>query len=448
MPPHVQAGFARRDVTPPAGTPLSGFVVRTSGALDAHDRLWARAAAFADGARRLVAVVLDVIAVDAALTAEVRAGVAARSGLDPTDLVLAATHTHGGPALLAEALLGPVAPGVREALAAGAIAAAVAALDDLDDAELAYAVGREAGVARNRRVPGGPIDPDVPVLLVRRGGVVAGVLTGYACHAVTLGPDNLRFTRDFPGAMLDALEARWPGAVALFLTGCCGQVNTGHVATASLTGEPSPRRTFAMARAHGERLAAAAIAAAHDARPLTAAPLRAARRAVALPLQAPASAPAADLAAWRAELAHLEAADAAAARASTAHAATARASAARRADLETRIAWAERIAPRPLAPVEVEAACWALGELAIAWFPGEVFVEHGLELKAADGGALIAVANALDAPGYVPHASAYPEGGYEVAEAFRYYGRPGPYAPAAGERLAATMHALLQEVRA
>lgn len=444
-----RAGFGRRDVTPAAGTPMSGFVVRTAAATGCHDPLWARAAAFDDGGRRLVAIALDVLAVDADLTAAVRAGVAAAGAAAAEDVVVAATHTHGGPALLPGALLGAVAPGVRERLIDGAVAAARAAIADLADAELAFAVGREANMARNRRVPGGPIDPDVPLVLVRRGGKVAGLLTGYACHPVVLGPDNLAFTRDYPGAMLDALEAHWPGALALFLTGCCGQVNTGHPASASLTAEASPHRTFAAARAHGEHLAAVAIEAAGQARGLRPSPLRAARRTVALPIGAPPTDPTADLAAWRAELEALAAVadggDDAPARDAAGRAPD---DAARRADLTALVAWAEGVAPRPRTPVTVEVACWALGDLAIAWFPGEVFVEHGLGLKAADTRPLLVVANALDAPGYVPHASAYPAGGYEVAGAFRYYGRPGPYAPSAGEALAATMHALLEEVRA
>jgi neutral ceramidase len=431
MAPRFRAGFARCDVTPPAGTPMSGFVARTGGATGIHDRLWARAAAFDDGTRTLIAIVLDVLAVDAALTAAVRAAVTARETVAEGDVVLAATHTHGGPALLTAALLGTVVPGVRERLVEGAAAAALAALTDLSDAELTFAVGREATVARNRRVLDGVIDPDVPVALVRREGAVAGILTGYACHPVVLGPDNRRFTRDYPGAVIDALEERWPGAVALFLTGACGQINTGHPATASLAIAPSPHRTFAAAQAYGRHLAAAAVAVAQSARSLRPTPLRASRRSVSLPLAPPLCDPTAELAEWRAELARLAPDDQP-----------------RRADLEARSAWAERVSRCPPAPVEVEVACWSVGELAIAWFPGEVFVEHGLELKAKDDGPLIVVANALDAPGYVPHASAYPAGGYEVTEAFRYYGRPSPYAPTAGEALAATMHALLQEVRA
>jgi neutral ceramidase len=77
-----------------------------------------------------------------------------------------------------------------------------------------------------------------------------------------------------------------------------------------------------------------------------------------------------------------------------------------------------------------------------------VFVEHGLEVKAASpSGSVVTVANAHAAPGCVPHASAHGDGGYEVDEAFRFHGLPWPLLPEAGMRLGATMHELVGALR-
>jgi len=38
--------------------------------------------------------------------------------------------------------------------------------------------------------------------------------------------------------------------------------------------------------------------------------------------------------------------------------------------------------------------------------------------------------------GYLPTADEYESGGYEVCDAHRYYGMPGPYAQGSAERLA------------
>lgn len=38
-------------------------------------------------------------------------------------------------------------------------------------------------------------------------------------------------------------------------------------------------------------------------------------------------------------------------------------------------------------------------------------------------------------PGYLPPRQEYPFGGYEVQDAHRYYGAPGPFVPGAAEAL-------------
>ena len=42
-------------------------------------------------------------------------------------------------------------------------------------------------------------------------------------------------------------------------------------------------------------------------------------------------------------------------------------------------------------------------------------------------------------PGYIPPRDAYPAGGYEVAEAHRYYGLPAAFAPGSAETLASAV---------
>jgi neutral ceramidase len=427
----IGVGFASRDVTPPLGTPMAGYAARSGPAAAVHDPLYARALAFDDGNRRVVMIALDVLGITADLTAAVREHLLVRCGLPPEHVAVAATHTHGGPAVLPDAFLGDAAPATLAAITAGAVEAAQEALASIAPATLVYAKGCEATVGQNRRVAGGPVDPDVPVVAAFREARPVALLTSYACHPVVLAADNRAFTRDYPGALLDALESRWPGCFAMFLVGCCGQINDGHRAETSLTDAPAPGRDFATATKLGQRLAQAAQDALAGAVPgrLAGAPIRVGRRFVDLPF-GPLTALHADPG-WRAELAS--------------HPPP---TPARRAVLAALLSWAERFPRAQAGSHRVEIGCWRLGDLAIAWFPGEVFVEHGLELKAADAtGTLLTIANANAAPGYVPHHSAYAQGGYEVVEAYRYYGFPAPFLPAAGERLAAAMDALVREVR-
>ena len=72
--------------------------------------------------------------------------------------------------------------------------------------------------------------------------VLPAVLFGYACHNTTLG--GTKVSGDYAGFAQEALEKASPGATALFLMLCGADQN------------PNPRGTPALARQHGEALAA------------------------------------------------------------------------------------------------------------------------------------------------------------------------------------------------
>jgi hypothetical protein len=77
------------------------------------------------------------------------------------------------------------------------------------------------------------------------------------------------------------------------------------------------------------------------------------------------------------------------------------------------------------------------GPAVLVALPGEPFAAAALEIRArADPGETVLVAGYSDGcPGYLPPAEEYAHGGYEVEEAHRYYGLPGPFAQGASERL-------------
>src|SRR5205823_4477259 len=93
-------------------------------------------------------------------------------------------------------------------------------------ARLEFGVGADSGIARNRRHAGGITDPALPIVrLVARDGTVIAIIAAYACHPVVLASNNLLWTADYPGFVRAAIERIFPGAIALFLTGCTGEAN-------------------------------------------------------------------------------------------------------------------------------------------------------------------------------------------------------------------------------
>lgn len=417
------AGASVRTITPPPGLAMAGFVARTSPATGTHDPLTVRALAIDDTA---VAVV-DVVA----LSPEASRRIRERASLPAERIVITALHNHGGPVPTSDGLGG----GGDAAWLALMEDACVAALDEAvarqKPAKLTFGVGADPEVSRNRRHPGGPTDPSLPVLVVTgQDGSPIAHLVSYACHPVVLGADNTLWTADYPHFVRAELERQHPGTIALFLTGCAGDLNTGHTAHGSITTAANPARTFAEAERIGGLIADRARSA--RVTMLLHGETQALDMQVRLDFERNEPAPPDVLAnEWRREAEG--------------------AAPGRRALLESWIGWAQTLALLPLEPHMARVSVLGWGQLTLAALPGEIFAETGVALRkaieAATGGPAIVIAYADECLGYIPPASEYAHGGYEVSEAHRYYGARAAYAPGCAERLADAACGLAERLR-
>lgn len=403
----IRAGVAVIDITPPAGLLMAGFAARTEPAESAHDPLTVRALAIDE----TVLVVADVIGFHREMSARVRA----RCGLPDESVMLCATHTHGGPVSMTGRLHAAADPGYLGRLEDACVTAIDQARDRRVDAELSFASGADPDVARNRRYDDGPIDRSLPVLKVRgKNGQVLAILVNYACHPVVLGADNRQWTGDYPHFVRAELEASNPGATAIFLTGCIGDLNTGHSAEASISLAGNPARSFLAAEAFGKRIAQAVVEGKD--RPLGA-DCSTGLTNVTLTFERREKAPLDSL--RKAWLEEAEQSDIA------------------RAELLKIWAdWARDIAPRPLDPLPERVAMFDWGGMILIGMPGEIFAATALGLRAALGDRPVMLAGfSDDNPGYIPPRQEYPFGGYEVDEAHRFYGQPATVAPGCAEAI-------------
>ncbi|MCR8724573.1 neutral/alkaline non-lysosomal ceramidase N-terminal domain-containing protein [Frigidibacter sp. ROC022] len=413
----ITAGVASVDVTPPAGLAMAGFGARTDPAKGTHDPLTVRALVVGDTAL----AVADVIGIDAALSARVRA----RCGLRPENVTITAVHNHGGPASMEGRLSLPTEPEVLARLEEGLVTAITRAAESRQPVRLNGGTGAEPGVARNRRHPDGPVDTGVPVLRFDRAdGSPLAVLLSYACHPVVLGADNLLWTADYPHFVRQAVETALPGAVAIFATGCPGDVNTGHSAADSLRPGPNPARSFAEAERIGKAIAAAALEAPLN--PLSDT-VSAAEARTELHFERRETAPLELAAAWE-----REAADADPVRAHL---------------LRIWADWARALPPEPLPPLPARVSALDWGGARLLAMPGEIFARTALDLRGTQTAApLFVLGYADDNPGYIPAATEYAFGGYEVEEAHRFYGLPAGFAPGSAEALARAVARAAEEL--
>jgi len=242
----LRAGVAKVDITPPPGVLMWGYAGRKGPATGTLDPLYARVLVLDDGQTRLALVTVDLgRSFGPASLAQLRDAARQSSGI--SCLLVAASHTHSGPVVLDEY---PAGPPAWEQSALEKIGQSIAeAARALEPARIGVGTGA-AYIGHNRlrinpdgsvswfqsnptQIPTAPVDPTVTVLRIDRAdGTPLAVLTNYACHPVIFGPDNLRYSADYPGVMNHVVEQELGGHVlSFFLQGAPGDINPYYAVT-------------------------------------------------------------------------------------------------------------------------------------------------------------------------------------------------------------------------
>ncbi len=92
-PPAIQVGVGQADITPPTGSYKGGWACSCARASGQHTRLYARAIVIKSGTTKVALVTEDLFALSAGMVRDAAALLPGR-GLDETNIVASATHTH------------------------------------------------------------------------------------------------------------------------------------------------------------------------------------------------------------------------------------------------------------------------------------------------------------------------------------------------------------------
>jgi putative membrane-bound dehydrogenase-like protein len=408
-------GVASVDITPDYPVRLSGFGFRREPSEGAMQKIWAKALVIADTERGpAVLITTDNLGVPREITQAVAERLAPKIGLRPERLTITATHTHTAPMLrgVAPTLFGMDIPEEHQAaidrytreFTDKLVEVASAAVNDVKPGRLEWGIGN-LGFARNRRTPGGPVDHDLPALVVRSpDGKVRAVWFSYACHCVTMA--NNKVGGDWAGFAQVEIEKDNPGAVALASIGCGADANPNKAVGDN--SEPAEVQGRQLAD-EIKRLLSTPL------RPITARPATQLKE-IDLPFDTPRTrAEWADRAKRTDAIGH--------------HARVNLGRLERGETLQTHVRY----------PIQ----SWQFGnQLALAFLPGEVVVDYSHRLKTElDRHRLCVVAYANDAPCYIPSERVLREGGYEGEGAMVYYDRPNRLAPGLEQKIVDTVKA-------
>lgn len=410
----MRAGFARADITCANGTPLGGNARTDKASRGVHDQLFASVVVLDDGATTTVIIGTDLLGVSADFVAAIAGHAAAITGAHEDNVIVFATHTHSGPDTIHgsgfdDADYTRVIIWQNEAVLA--IAQAIAeAFSSVIEVTVQRALTTAPGFAFHRRLrhtdgtllmnwsdvdpdavsPAGPVDDELTLLTFHSESGIVGALVHFTLHpAVLVGHDWL-VSADYIAALSSTLRGSIGPVPVIFANGALGNIN--HL------DYHDEGRAIGFAEAerigHGIGEHAAHLVAAADAVEETS--LWADRFVVTLTQRTVDF----DHLRWARSVLRRSDAGAADALDGIPESAYARWALNRGKDLP------------PL--LDVSVAMVGIGSTVFVFLPFEVFVEFGLELRAAFSNHIVKVVSLSgDYLGYLPTAIAFADGGYE-----------------------------------
>ncbi|MHB0912691.1 MAG: neutral/alkaline non-lysosomal ceramidase N-terminal domain-containing protein [Armatimonadota bacterium] len=404
------AGSSKVDITPSYSVWMEGMI-RTHKSEGVHDPLFARALVLSnsqDLSDAFAVVSLDVCALASTYADTALQTLARRTGIPADHIILAASHTHSGPATLG--IFNPMEVEYSDDLLDELSAVLEQAIENAVPVSVGCASGREDTISHYRRFldengkvvmiwesdPSvhpmqvqGASDPEVGVLKIVNAAnpdKVVCTLFNHAGHPNVMSGENYLLSADYPGVAQRLLEEEL-GGVAQFTNGAQGTVDIDNW----------KYRDWAGMEQIGKTLFDAVLDTAQKAVPSDSATVRGSSTEYDLPS---------------------------------------------RKITDGEIAWAEDIIEQTGGKMQAVAdgvgddykallyrklraeqdedirvmqACFAVGDTAFISFPGELFTEIGMKIKTESPFAhtyIIGLANGY--AGYVPTREAIAQGGYEV----------------------------------
>lgn len=222
----MNLGTAQIDITPQPGLELAGFAKRPQPSTGVADPLYIRSLYFEEGHNRLLWLHADSLGFSESLANQLRQTLGAELALPTSSILLTATHSHSAPAAIALTGCGQVVPSYVNKLSQQFLCATRQAMSNLEQCQLVTVQGHcHLGIDR-RGFSSAHTDPRVGVLGWQRvrDGSFKAIFLNYPMHPVCLC--NTLMSADWPGAAARTLSEALPGhPVVLVTPGACGNIN-------------------------------------------------------------------------------------------------------------------------------------------------------------------------------------------------------------------------------
>ncbi|MFC1606454.1 neutral/alkaline non-lysosomal ceramidase N-terminal domain-containing protein [Candidatus Latescibacterota bacterium] len=242
------AGVSKVEITPHTAVWMDGMI-RTHKSTGVHDPIYTRALVLATDKSLTDAcaiVSVEVCGISGPDAARIHKRITDSTGIPAKNIIIAATHTHSGPAALG--FFNPKETGFVEDVIEKTTSAVKIAVQSLQQVLVGYASGIENTISHYRRLlahdgnvvmnwepyppekiscPLGDIDPEVGVLVLidtNDGKSIRGLIFNHAGHPNVMSGDNHLISGDYPGLAMSLIEED-TGGVSLFFNGAQGTMD-------------------------------------------------------------------------------------------------------------------------------------------------------------------------------------------------------------------------------
>ena len=242
------AGSAKINITPEKSVWMDGMI-RDHTSEGVHDNIYARALVLADNEQlqnACVIVSVEVCGLRAHNIAAVRKSVSGKIGIPYQNIVIAATHTHSGPAVMG--FFNPCEEQYTEELLKKIELSVLNVIKTIKPVKIGVAATHERTISHYRRLladdghvvmnwepypadrikgPLGIVDPEVGIMHIvdaEKSDKTVCILFNHAGHPNIMSGDNYLISGDYPGYAMNSLEKNF-GGVALFVNGAQGTMD-------------------------------------------------------------------------------------------------------------------------------------------------------------------------------------------------------------------------------
>jgi len=234
----VKLGLGRINITPGEPTLMSGYNSRKTPFTGIHDSLYACSFYFENPTGKYLLITADLIGFSFDFTDETRSKISSAVGIPSKNMMLVATHTHGGPSIDDRGTMSAYYGELQKKLIDVSLKATKKVVPFKMGIGKTYCkmnINRRAEFGSNEiwlgHNPYGPCDHELEVMKFESmDNQLLAVLINWPCHGTVSGYTNFQITGDWPGAAARLIgKSLGEEAIVAVTAGASGDINPVYV---------------------------------------------------------------------------------------------------------------------------------------------------------------------------------------------------------------------------